>query len=149
MYYRKRTTWRMWLGIRGCTVLCTFFLLISSSCTDPQEYDPYDPLDPPPDPPELLYPLPDTNLCYGPRIHNVLFDWNTVAGAEMYEIQTDSTLTWNTAVISRSPSPPMIMQLYRYTGRAVYYARIRAASSGWTNYTDWSDPRRFYLRPDP
>ena len=137
-----------WSGIRFCAVFCLLVLLFSCSCKDPEEYDPYDPLDPPPGPPELLMPLPDTNLCYGPRIHNVFFDWTIAGGAEMYEIQTDSTLTWSTAVISRSPSPPIFIQLYRYAGRATYYARIRAASSGWTNYTAWSEPRRFYLRPD-
>jgi hypothetical protein len=149
MYHRKGTTWYMWFGTIGCTVVCVILMLIGGGCTDPQEYDPYDPLDPPPGPPQLLYPLPDTNLCYGSRVHNVLFDWTIAPGAEMYEIQTDSTLTWNTAVISQSPSPPMFIALYRYTGTAVYYARIRAASSGWTNYTAWSDPTRFYLRPDP
>lgn len=137
------------LGIRFCVVSCLLLLFANYSCTDPEEYNPYDPLDPPPGPPALLYPLPDTNLCYGPRMHNVLFDWTVVSGAEMYEIQTDSTLTWNTAVISQSPSPPMYIPLYRYAGTAVYYARIRAASSQWTNYTVWSDSRRFYLRPDP
>ena len=138
----------LWSGIRVCAVFCLLVLSVSSSCTDPQEYDPYDPLDPPPGPPELIYPIADTNLCGG-LYQNVFFDWNIVGGTEMYEIQTDSTLTWSTTVISRSPFPPMFILLYRYAGRATYYARIMSASSGWTNYTAWSEPRRFYLRPDP
>jgi hypothetical protein len=138
----------LWSGIWVLAVSSILSMLVSSGCTDSQEYDPYDPLDPPPGPPELIYPLPDTNLCGG-LYQNVFFDWNIVGGAEMYEVQTDSTLTWTTAVISQSPSPPIFISLHRYSRRAVYYARIRAASSGWTNYTAWSDPRRFYLRPDP
>lgn len=124
-------------------------ILISHGCKDPDEYNPEEPLLPPPAPPELLLPLADTNLCSASPYPNVFFDWSTVSGAEIYEIQTDSTLSWSTAEITRMNHPPTYIMLYRYAGTAPWYARIRAASSNWTNYTDWSEARRFFLRPDP
>ncbi|MGB7054064.1 MAG: hypothetical protein WBE28_01930 [bacterium] len=124
-------------------------VLISHGCKDPDEYNPEEPLLPPPGPPELLLPYPDTNLCHGSPHVAVFFDWTTVSGAEIYEIQTDSTLSWSTAEITRVSSPPTYIGLYRYVENAPWYARIRAGSSNWTNYTAWSQPRRFFLRPDP
>jgi hypothetical protein len=134
-------------------ILIVFFLiagvLISHGCKDPDEYNPEEPLLPPPPPPELLLPHPDTNLCSASSFQNVFFDWNTASGAQIYEIQTDSTLSWRTAEITRIDHPPAYILLYRYAGTAPWYARIRAGSSNWTNYTAWSETRRFFLRPDP
>jgi hypothetical protein len=124
-------------------------MLVAHGCKDPDEYNPGEPQYPPPGPPELLLPYADTNLCYGSRHVPVFFDWTTVGGAEIYEIQTDSTLSWSTAEITQTSQPPIIIGLYRYAGTAPWYARIRAGSSNWTNYTDWSETRRFFLRPDP
>ncbi|UCG30777.1 MAG: hypothetical protein JSV53_02575 [candidate division WOR-3 bacterium] len=124
-------------------------LLASAGCKDPDEYDPNEPLDPPPAPPTLLYPLPDTNLCSSSPFPLVFFDWNTVGGAEIYQLQTDSLITFETAELLQYSYPPTYVQLYRYEDRATYYARIRAGSTRWTNYTEWSEVRRFYLRPDP
>lgn len=124
-------------------------VLIGYGCKDPDEYNPEEPQFPPPGPPQLIFPYPDTNLCFGSPFQNVFFDWNTISGAEIYEIQTDSTLSWSTAEITRVTNPPTFIMLYRYAGTAPWYARIRAGSSNWTNYTDWSDTRRFFLRPDP
>jgi len=44
--------------------------------------------------------------------------------------------------------PPLCLPLIYYHNITIYYARVRAGSSGWTNYTDWSECRRFYLRID-
>ena len=130
-------------------ILLIMAVLIGYGCKDPDEYDPEEPQYPPPGPPQLILPYPDTNLCSGSPFQNVFFDWSTVSGAEIYEIQTDSTLSWSTAEITRATNPPTYIGLYRYSGNAPWYARIRAASSNWTNYTDWSESRRFFLRPDP
>jgi len=134
------------------TILAILFvsiMVVANGCKDPDEYNPEEPQYPPPEPPELILPYADTNLCYGSRHVPVFFDWATVSGAEIYEIQTDSTLSWSTAEITRTSHPPITIGLYRYASTATWYARIRAGSTDWTNYTDWSQPRRFYLKPDP
>jgi hypothetical protein len=123
-------------------------LLAVSGCKDPDEYDPTEPLDPPPAPPTLIMPLPDTSINSSASSVSVLFDWNTISVAEMYEIQVDSNLTFRTAQFVQIAQPPTYITLYRYASTATYYARIRAGSSGWANYTEWSEPRRFFLRPE-
>lgn len=137
---------------RFCLVLLpVVFLLSMARCHDVEEYDPNEPLVPPPDPPVLIYPLPDTNL-WGGTYQAVLFDWTTVPGAEMYEIQVDTNLAFTTPDTSafhrlvQAAVPPVTIELIRYTSPATYYAMIRAASASWSDYTDWSEPRRFFLR---
>jgi hypothetical protein len=130
-------------------ILLIAAVLMGCGCKNPEEYSPEEPpLLPPPDPPQLLLPYPDTTLYTLSPLQNVLFDWITISGAEIYEIQTDSTLSWSTAVITRADHPPLYIALYRYAVTATYYVRIRAGSALWTNYTDWSEPRVFYIRLD-
>ncbi|UCF70634.1 MAG: hypothetical protein JSW49_10645 [candidate division WOR-3 bacterium] len=124
-------------------------IVINYGCVDPDDYRPEDPpLLPPPDPPHLLLPHPDTTIYTLSGSENVLFDWTTVAGAEIYEIQTDTTLSWSAPAIRMAENPPVNIALYRYAEIATYYVRIRAGSARWTNYTDWSEPRRFFIRLD-
>lgn len=139
---------RVLLNIDKFFFFLLFMVIIIYGCKDPEEYNPEEPLLPPPAPPEILLPYADTNLCGAPN-QNVYFDWTIVSGAEIYEIQIDSTLSWNTAEITRVSHPPTYIGLYRYAETAQYYAHIRAGSSLWTNYTAWSEPRRFFLRPEP
>ncbi len=124
-------------------------IVINFGCQDPDEYGPDDPpLLPPPDPPHVLLPLADTTLYTLSTLENVLFDWTTVSGAEVYEIQTDSNLSWSAPAITMADNPPVNIALYRYAVTATYYVRIRAGSARWTNYTNWSEPRRFFIRLD-
>jgi hypothetical protein len=123
-------------------------VLIGHGCIDPEEYKPENPQFPPPGPPQLILPYPDTSFYSGSSQMAVYFDWSTVNGAEIYEVQTDSTLSWSTAMMMRFSNPPTYIQLYRYAVVATYYARIRAGSSSWTNYTEWSEPHKFYLKAD-
>ncbi len=133
-----------WSGIRFCAVFCLLVLLFSCGCKDHEEYDPYDPLDPPPGPPELLLPLPDTVICEGP----VLFDWTVPSGTEIFQIQADTLSSFSTAEMFLVNSPAVHIPLTYYHGRTIYWARIRAGSAWWTNYTDWSETRRFTLWPE-
>ena len=149
MLFRRNASARLKSTVIHGMFLALIFVLITVGCKDPDEYDPSQPLDPPPGPPNLIFPLPDTNLCSSSLLQNVFFDWNTVSGSEVYQIQADSLITFETAELFQYSYPPTYIQLYRYDGRATYYARIRAGSHRWTNYTDWSEVRRFYLRPDP
>ncbi|UCD19516.1 MAG: hypothetical protein JSU64_08955 [candidate division WOR-3 bacterium] len=124
-------------------------IVINYGCLDPDEYRPEDPpLLPPPDPPHLLLPPADTTIYTLSESENVLFDWTIVDGAEIYEIQTDTTLSWSDPAIRLAENPPLNIALYRYDVIATYYVRIRAGSARWTSYTDWSESRRFFIRLD-
>ncbi|UCD05814.1 MAG: hypothetical protein JSV98_00825 [candidate division WOR-3 bacterium] len=124
------------------TLISVFVLLARISCTDPDEYNPQIQKIPPPDPPEVINPLLDTVICGGP----VFFDWTVPAGSEIFQIQTDTTPSFNTAEMFQTFASAAILGLEYYgTRRITYYARIRAGSSGWSDYTVWSDIRRFYL----
>lgn len=135
-------------------LLVAALVLVGNGCKDPEEYDPNEPLDPPPGAPNLIYPLADTNLCGG-YSQIVFFDWNVVPGAEIYEIQIDTSLAFTTPASSefhmlvQVHNPPAYIGLARYAETATYYAVIRAGSSSWSNFTVWSEPRRFFLRPEP
>ncbi len=140
---------------RFCVIVIIAALIVCGhGCKDPDEYDPNDPPEPPPGPPVIIYPLADTNLCGGYG-QIVFFDWSLVSGAQIYEIQIDTTVTFTTPdtsplhLLIQTNHPPAYIGLTRYAETATYYAVIRAASSSWSNYTVWSEPRRFFLRPEP
>ena len=126
-------------------LLIPFFGFIVS-CEDPPDPPPDDVTDPP-DPPELIQPQADTTFN-GDTVQ-VYFDWTYLDGAQIYEIQVDTLLTFSTGTTYSSYAPPMILELHRYGAVTMYCCRIRAASEYWTYYTDWSEQRRFYLKPDP
>jgi hypothetical protein len=117
------------------------------ACKGPNSYQPLDPTKPdPPAPPLLTYPVNRwMSDCYA-YPQNVSFGWQAVPGAQFYElqIQTDSLfpgthpglLVYQTSVV------------YSLETFGLYYWRVRAASSNWNNYTDWSSPFRFTL-PNP
>ncbi|MDH4210410.1 MAG: hypothetical protein OEV79_03060 [candidate division WOR-3 bacterium] len=114
----------------------------SVSCTNPEEYNPQEQKTPPPNPPEIIKPLADTVICGGA----VLFDWTIPVGSEIFQIQTDTTSSFSTATMFQISVPAVFVPLNYYgTSRTNYYARIRAGSSRWIDYTVWSDIRRFYL----
>lgn len=140
---------------RCCSILVlAAVFLLTSGCKDPDEYDPTQPLEPPPGPPALIHPMPDTNLCGG-VYQIVFFDWHAIPGAQMYELQIDTSVTFTTPdtvifhMLLLIALPPAHVELYRYADPATYYAVIRAGSTSWSTYTEWSEPRRFFLRPDP
>ena len=149
MFFVRDTGARLKSFMVQGVILASLLVLTVGGCKDPDEYDPNQPLDPPPNPPTILYPIADTNLCSSSPYQSVFFDWNAIGGTEIYQLQVDSILSFETAELLQFTYPPTYVQLYRYEDRAVYYARIRAGSPRWTDYTDWSEVRRFYLRPDP
>lgn len=112
------------------------------SCTDPEEYNPQELKLPPPGPPEIIKPFPDTVICGGP----VIFDWTIPAGSEVFQIQTDTTPLFTAPDIFQTFATAAYLSLEYYgSNRTTYYARIRAGSSRWVDYTIWSPVRRFYL----
>ena len=122
-------------------------LLSLFACRDPNSCEPFDPTKPdPPAPPVPACPANGWRSdCYAyPQL--VSFRWQAVSGAQFYQLQihTDSLF----------PSPHPGLRVYQASvdwsmqGCGLYYWRVRAASSDWNNYTDWSDPFWFSL-PNP
>lgn len=114
---------------------------ISFQCGPPLEFKPqHDSLIEPPLPPRILKPFPDTTF-YICGLFAVEFDWKVIDDAESYEIQicSDSLFTTEPTTFNRE-QPPINIYQYR-SGRNFY--RLRAKSSHWTFYTDWSGTRFF------
>ena len=114
------------------------FIGLPSGCKDPDEYQPpQDSLISPPEAPHLLNPPDDTGWVYiqalGPVI--VDFEWTPVDGAEYYELHlyADSNMT-DTTIYKVSYNTVTIAFLPR-----LIYWRVRASSSRWTWFTDWSE----------
>jgi hypothetical protein len=119
------------------------------ACRDPYSYQPFDPTKPdPPAPPVLSSPANGwVSDCYA-YPQKVSFAWQAVLGAQFYEFQVTYDSLFQSIYI---PIGPHIYQTWvaesiRLHGR--YYWRVRAASSDWNNYTEWSLPFRFAL-PNP
>lgn len=114
------------------------FAGLPTGCKDPDEYQPYqDSLISPPAAPQLLNPQDDTGWVYVPGLGPVVvdFEWTPVEGAEYYELHlySDSTLV-DTAVYKVAYNNVTIAFLPR-----LIYWRVRASSSRWTWFTDWSE----------
>jgi hypothetical protein len=130
------------LILPALALISVVVMIACISCTDPEEYNPQEQKIPPPEPPEIIKPFLDTVICGGP----VLFDWTIPAGSEIFQIQTDTTPLFTTADMFQTFASGASLSLeYNGSKRTTYYARIRAGSSRWTDYTVWSDIRRFYL----
>lgn len=124
--------------------LSMMFLMTGISCKDPEEYNPLEPKMSPPDPLEIIFPLADTVICDG----GVLFNYTVPAGSQVFQIQADTLSCFSTAEMFLRYGSFYYIALPFYHGRTTWWARIRAGSEDWNNYTDWSDPRRFYLWAD-
>jgi hypothetical protein len=114
------------------------FAGLLTGCKDPDEYQPYqDSLISPPAAPQPLNPQDGAGWVYIPALGPVIveFEWTPVAGAEYYELHlyadsnfVDTTIykvSYNTITIAFLP-------------RQVYW-HVRASSSHWTWFTDWSE----------
>lgn len=136
---------------KGRLIVSVVLLLISFSvlisCMDPGDYEPEGPPEKPepPGPPVMLTPTQDAEF-HCREYAWVQFDWTPVEGAQDYEIQYDTSASF-TYAFPYPAYPPASFSLIFYAPMTTYYARVRAYSSAWTWYTEWSDPRRFYLLP--
>lgn len=116
-------------------------------CRDPESFKPDDPYSEAPPPPDIIYPLADTVL--NGTVVNVYFSWTAVAGAESYEIQYDTSLTWPSDWREIAAAVSSYISVRRYAFTTVYYYRIRALSAHWQEgFTEWSETRKFYVKPE-
>lgn len=140
--------------IKFSLLVLTFFLLsFNLTCKDPEEFKPVDSLLPPPQPPDFSLPLSDTVfwLQFPDTIGaHVTFEWNTIEDAEIYEIHVDTNLSFDSPEFKRRilTSSPVIIGLLCHNTKPTYFSRIRAGSSLWTWFTDWSEIKKFHILRD-
>lgn len=133
--------------------LCVHFLLVfiflaSFGCMDPGQYEPEEPpvKTDPPEGPSVLLPEQDA-LFRSLYLVWVDLDWIEVEGAEGYEYQVNTDSSFAVSYPYLVPFPPTAFNAFCYPPITTYFFRVRAHSSAWTWYTDWSELRRFHLMP--
>jgi hypothetical protein len=139
-----------WSTIILCMVILAIFSLSSfQGCKDPEEFTPdEDTLVAPPEPPELLGPTDGFvyNVVIDPinYSYDVILEWTAVEGNELYEVE----LTTDTfpPVTVNSPSSSLIITFRDLHRLCEHHWRVRAGSTHWLNFTEWSDVRTFELR---
>jgi hypothetical protein len=128
-------------------VIALLACIVHASCRSPEEFEPDDPYIEAPAPPEIIYPLPDTSV--NGVVVNVFFSWTAVTNAESYEIQYDTSLTWPSDWRETATSLSCYISVRRYAFTTIYYCRIRALSAHWEQgFTEWSETRKFYVKPE-
>ena len=116
------------------------FTGLENGCTDPDEYQPYqDSLISPPAAPQLINPPDDTGWVYVQALGPVLveFEWTPVEGAEYYELHLYSDSLFNDTTIYKVSYNTITIA---FLPRLIYW-HVRASSSHWIWFTDWSEMR--------
>jgi hypothetical protein len=136
--------------------LCSGMLIYSPhGCKNPSQYEPLpDTLCPPPGRPQLLDPIDhyvfmDPDALPGSSFYiEVELNWDTVANAEIYEIEliTDDL----PANIIHCTTNYWIFIIHNDTTKLCDYQwRVRAGSVHWETMTEWSEQRHFEARWRP
>jgi hypothetical protein len=122
------------------------FITYYVGCKSPEEYDPYDDsLIDPPEPPEPLVPAESASYVWTPQVgpvYHLDFEWSEVIGAQNYELEIAVNQFFEDADIYITSQKSIEAELHYI---ATYYWHVRAWSSAWTYYTEWSDKRTFRI----
>lgn len=122
-------------------------VILLATCRDPDSYRPDDPYTEAPAPPDIIYPLADTVV--NGVVVSVYFNWTQVTSAESYEIQYDTSLTWPSDWREIAAAVSCYISVRRFEFTTIYYYRIRALSAQWQEgFTEWSETRKFYVKPE-
>jgi hypothetical protein len=123
--------------------LVVFVCSIYPGCKDPFSYQPpEDTLNPAHRGPELLYPPNDTAIWrdqWQPPPYELEFRWTAVQEAEFYELHMDEDTLFNAEVIQVNDTVTTVV----FNNSAKLYWRVRAYSTDWEWYSDWSPIWRF------
>lgn len=125
-----------------------FLILTSLYCMDPGQYEPEEPpvKTDPPEAPSVLLPVQDA-LFRSQYSITVTLAWTEVEDAEGYEYQVDSDSSFASSFPHLCGNDTTGYYAYCIPPITTYFLRVRAHSSAWTWYTDWSDLRRFHIMP--
>ncbi len=134
----------------GTFIACVIVVLIGISvlaCRDPEDFQPDDPYTEAPAPPDLIYPVADTS--FNGTVVNVYCNWTVVTGGESYEVQYDTSISYPSEWRETSAGSSCYITVRRYAAVTIYYCRIRALSTAWVEgHTEWSETRKFYVKPE-
>ncbi len=132
---------------------CTAFIILVLigisvlACRDPEDFQPDDPYTEAPAPPDLIYPLADTS--FNGTVVNVYCNWTVATGAESYEVQYDTSISYPSEWRETAAGSSCYITVRRYAFITIYYCRIRALSPAWVEgHTEWSETRKFYVKPE-
>jgi len=123
--------------IKILTLLMIIFILaINPDCKNPNDYRPKeDSLLPPPPPPRLLSP-PDSFVHMPLGSPRLIISWKSIEDAEIYEIHFvgekgyEWTLQLDTNALIQRWADTVLFDKYKW--------KVRAYSSKWDYFTDWS-----------
>ncbi len=132
-------------------IFCTIFL--NPTCKDTKDLKPpEDTLLPPPAPPKLLSPSDSFVRMPTEATGRLLLTWEAIKDAKIYEIYFDGDTTdeWTVSTDTNFFSLRLQGEPWEYMLDKFIW-KVRANSSKWQYYTDWSEPRHFEirLRPEP
>jgi hypothetical protein len=133
-------TYRVSLKIILFIAIVIMFSHLPAGCKDPHDFEPeLDSLIPPPEAPQLISPSDSAGWVYIEALGPVLvdFNWTEVEGVEYYELQLGVDTTFSDPSIYKISYNNISIA---FLPRIVYW-RVRAASSRWTWFTDWSEIR--------
>ncbi|MEO0094576.1 MAG: hypothetical protein ABIL18_05960 [candidate division WOR-3 bacterium] len=124
--------------------IITIALTNGPVCKNPDEYNPdVDSLLPPPAPPNPLTP-PDDFVHMPNGTNRLLISWEHIEDAEIYEINfvgenhNEWKLKLDTTFIAQNWMNTNLFDKYTW--------KVRAYSSKWEYYTNWSEPWHFEVR---
>ena len=128
-------------------------MYVQPGCKDPDEFEPpEDSLVPPGEPPQPIAPI--SGFVYMWVYENlpfevlVEFEWTAVDQAESY--QWEYIIDTFPPIIQNYGNNSCTLLIRNTIGRFCnHYWRIRAGSSAWTWFTDWSEQWYFELRKKP
>jgi hypothetical protein len=128
-------------------VIIVMFITYYPGCKNPEEYNPDDSLIEPPEPPQPISPPEGTSYVWTPQVGSIFhldFEWSTVTGAQRYELEIDTDSSFDNAAVYSTSYTSIQAELYEID---TYFWHVRAYSSAWTYYTEWSDIRTFRIAP--
>lgn len=132
----------------GVFFFLAFVSLASYGCMDPSQYEPEGPpvKADPPEGPTVLQPAQDVifRIRYQELVH---LAWTAVDGAQGYEYQVDTDPSFVGSFPYLTASTDTSYYAHSYPPITTYFFRVRAHSSAWIWYTDYSEPRRFHVMP--
>lgn len=126
-------------------------IMLMPTCKDPDDYEPpEDSLIPAPDPPVPI--APENGYVYMfqlPPFHiTTIFEMTAITDAESYEVEYTID-TFPPIILASETSMCTLFTWDTTYRRCNHYWRVRACSSLWEWFTEWSEERWFEMRQQP
>ena len=137
--------------LSGLIFIVLMLIFTNVRCKNPNDYKPpEDTLNMPPAPPQLLSPIDYYVRMPDAPTGRLLFVWQSLKDAELYEIffSGDSYGEWAVPYDTNCFSLRLEKEPWQYMIDKFTW-KVRTASAKWQCYTEWSAPRHFEVRFKP